>query len=75
MSFLLIITLMTYRNMLNRARTEEELKDELTKLRGQIESKNSRIREIHHRIKNNLQVLSSMIGMQAAKSQDMHIPS
>lgn len=73
MSFLLLITLMTYRNMLNRAKAEEELKDEMEKLRGTIDSKNSRIREIHHRIKNNLQVLSSMVGMQATKSQNIDV--
>lgn len=31
------------------------------------------IKEIHHRIKNNLQVISSMINMQIQKEQDIHI--
>ncbi len=70
MTFLLVILLLTYHNMHTRAQAEEELKDRLDTLRDSIDRKDNRIREIHHRVKNNLQMISSMIGLQAKECED-----
>jgi two-component sensor histidine kinase len=70
MGFLLLITLLIYRNMKNRARAEEQLREQLEDLEQTASAKECRIHETHHRIKNNLQLISSMIGLQAAECRE-----
>jgi two-component sensor histidine kinase len=70
MSFLLVIMFLTYRNMRKRTQAELEMKQKLEDLRGALDQKNNRIEEIHHRVKNNLQMISSMIGLQASQCEE-----
>lgn len=44
-----------------------------TKLKNSIEEKNTLIKEIHHRVKNNLQVIVSLINLQKWKFNDLKV--
>lgn len=50
--------------------TEQQLKESLVTLKKQDEEKKILLQEIHHRVKNNLQVVSSMIRLQANVNKD-----
>jgi two-component sensor histidine kinase/ABC-type amino acid transport substrate-binding protein len=50
--------------------TEQQLKESLVTLKKQDEDKKVLLQEIHHRVKNNLQVVSSMIRLQANVNKD-----
>lgn len=60
MAFLLLILYFTYRNLREREQGQDELKQKINALREAVDQKGTRINEIHHRIKNNLQILSHM---------------
>ncbi len=47
-----------------------ELKRENQELRRAVERKDTLLREVHHRVKNNLQVISSLLGLHASAAED-----
>lgn len=47
-----------------------ELKDAEQQVRQALTEKETLLQEVHHRVKNNLQVISSLIGMQALRTKD-----
>jgi len=50
-----------------------ERKDLEDRLRKTVKEKESLLREVHHRVKNNLQVISSLLNLQAASIKDPQI--
>jgi two-component sensor histidine kinase len=50
-----------------------ERKDLEDRLRKAVKEKESLLREVHHRVKNNLQVISSLLNLQAASIKDPQI--
>jgi len=50
-----------------------ERKDLEDRLRNAVKEKESLLREVHHRVKNNLQVISSLLNLQAASIKDPQV--
>lgn len=53
-----------------RQKTEAELNDYLNLLKQQNEEKKVLLQEIHHRVKNNLQIITSLLRLQANSTKD-----
>jgi two-component sensor histidine kinase len=56
--------------ILARKRAEDALKGMNLKLQESLHEKESLLKEVHHRVKNNLQLISSMLSLQAARITD-----
>lgn len=54
---------------------ERELRSSAAALHASIAEKNVLIKEIHHRVKNNFQVISSLLSLQALKQEDEAVVS
>lgn len=65
----------TLTDISERKRAEEELRRQSDALEAALREKSALLREIHHRVKNNMQVVSSLLSLSAAAAGDPAIAS
>jgi two-component sensor histidine kinase len=56
--------------ILERKRSDDALKSMNHRLQESLDEKESLLKEVHHRVKNNLQLISSMLNLQASRIAD-----
>ncbi len=61
----IIGAVMVFRDVTEEYRTEQERKEQNERLRRLLDEREVMLREIHHRVKNNLQIISSMLRLQS----------
>ncbi len=62
------------RQIEKRKQAEHELSQSMAAIKKQSEERKLLLQEIHHRVKNNLQIISSMLKLQAANCEENNIP-
>jgi two-component sensor histidine kinase len=69
---LIIIAIVHNRNLLELYERQQALKKSEERYRSAFEQNKTLLKEVHHRVKNNLQVISSLLYLQTGKLDDHH---
>ncbi len=69
----LVSTVLYTRDVTRRKEVELELQRERERLMRSLEEKNVLLREIHHRVKNNMQIITSLLQLQARATDDRRL--
>jgi two-component sensor histidine kinase len=69
---LIIIAIVHHRNLLELYQRQQALKESEERYRSAFEQNKTLLKEVHHRVKNNLQVMSSLLYLQIGKIEDHH---
>lgn len=70
---LLIIILLVVRNLIQKRKTNVQINVQKEEISQSLLEKESLIKEIHHRVKNNLQIIANLLYLQSNKSDDINI--
>lgn len=70
---LFLISYLIYRSLVHKRRSQKVLEEKNNIISTALSEKDILLREIHHRVKNNLQVISSLLSLQTRYTDDPHI--